>query len=328
MNKKMIPGILLCFAAGYLSTFIAASIPLGGVPVAIILGILSGNLLPKPELLTPGFTFSEKHILAAAIALMGLGLDYRLLLSLGLSTVFIIILGMLFTISFSLFLGKMLGCSPDQSLLLGIGNGVCGSSAIAASQGVIKAREEYVGIAIAIVNLLGTVGIFLLPAISLLLPGFTELQKGILIGNTLQAVGQVTAAGFCLGSLEGETATIVKMGRILLLTPIVLALNLRKGKIKGEKNQAMALPRIPWYILVFVLLSIITSTGFVPQNIIHGVKILSKRLLVTAMFAIGMKIGFKELIRSGGRALSVGILTFGGQILFSMGLISLFSRLF
>ncbi len=325
--KKLFPGILVCVVIALAALFIARYILIGSVTIAILIGILTGNLIKLPEGFGPGVKFSEKTLLSWAIALMGFRLNYTILAHLGLPAVAVILCGMVFTITFALFMGRLLGMERDLSLLVGIGNGICGSSAIAAAQGVIKTRDEHVGVSIGVINLLGTIGIFLLPMITLSLPDFSSEKAGLLIGNTLQAIGQVTAAGFSRGDVIGQTATIVKMGRILLITPMVLLLNFRKkGKRREEGKPEM--PKVPGYILLFILFSLITSWGIMPSAANSFIKDVSEFLLITAMAGIGMKITFRELLTDGRKALLAGAFTFAGQILFSGTLIFILAKLF
>ena len=59
------------------------------------------------------------------------------------------------------------------------------------------------GTSIAIVNLLGIIGIFLLPTLSSFLI-FEPFQSGLWVGSTLQAVGHVAASGEMIGLHGGN----------------------------------------------------------------------------------------------------------------------------
>ena len=321
--KKTVPGILFCAVLGGIAFLAAPHTPLGSVTLAILAGILIGNLLPGRDVwgerMSGGFAFCEKRILTWAIALMGLNLDYRVLRNLGGGTLFLIPAAVLFTVSLALLLGRLFGLPRKLALLMGIGNAVCGSSAIAAAQGVVKADEEHVALSVAAVNLFGTVGIFLLPLLATTFFSADHGAWGLLIGNTLQAVGQVTAAGFSLDDVTGQAATVVKMGRILLIGPVVMILSL--GFSRGEQRRKG--PGIPSYILVFLVLSLIGSTEFIPENLTSLIGRLSKLLLVTAMSAIGLKIRFRDLVKNGGTVLLMGTAVVAGQIIFSLLVIHL-----
>lgn len=246
---------------------------------------------------------------------MGLQLDFTILTALGIKTLFLIVFGMVITIYVAVLLGKYYKLDSKFALMLGIGNGVCGASAISATAPVIKADKNAIGISIAIVNLLGTIGIFLLPFIALSF-GLNEIDAGILIGNTLQAVGQVTAGGFSISESAGVSATAVKMGRVLLLTPLIFIL-IYMFHVKSDENTTKG-AKVPGFIIVFVFLSILSSLGVVPENIKSIIASLSHLLLVIAMAAIGLKIHFNSIKSEGKVALKIASITFAMQILFTL----------
>lgn len=310
---KNIPGILLCILIGILSLNFSNLIPLGSVTISIIIGILVGNSITLHHSFSKGITFSEKKILAIAIALTGINLDYNVILSLGFKTLFIIIFTMIFTILSAIVIGKKFQFNSHLSLLVGIGNAVCGSSAIAAAQGVIKTEEKNVGLSIAVINFLGTIGIFFIPSIGKLL-NLSDLSIGILAGNTLQAIGQVSAAGYSISDNSGEIALIVKMCRILMITPIVLSLSLFFSDNSKKSNR----PQIPVFILAFIIISILNSFHIFNATIINFVKGISKILLIIAMAGIGLKISLKDIVSGGKQLLVLGFSVWFLQIIFTI----------
>ena len=319
----MVSGVLLCIVIGAAAWGLSHVIPLGAVTLSIILGLLAGNLFSLPPGAKKGIVFSEKKILSAAIALLGFSLDYKVLLSLGFLPLAAVLLGVPVTIFTALGWGRLLGLERDLALLVGTGNGICGSSAIAAVQGVIKTDEEYVGVSVAVINLLGTVGIFLVPLIVTLVPGLSDQLKGLVIGNTIQAVGQVTAAGFSLGEICGQTAAVVKMGRVLLITPVALILGFYRKAEAPSGGRGVKLPGIPPFILLFILFSLVNTTGILPGGITEVLKGAGEGLLIVAMAGIGMKITFRGLAEDGKKAMMAGVLTWAVQIGFSLLLIAL-----
>jgi uncharacterized integral membrane protein (TIGR00698 family) len=314
----MFYGILLTSVIATISYFLSSFVTVGSVVVAIVLGMIIGNTFKLDKKFSPGISYSEKSILAFAIALMGINLDFKVLASLGFGTITVIILGMIVTIFSSIYIGKLFGLDKKFALLLGIGNGVCGSSAIAATKDIVKAREHEVGISIAIVNLLGTIGIFLVPLIAIFL-GLNDVNAGILVGNTLQAVGQVVAGGLAISDSAGQSATIVKMGRVLMLTPLIIIL-LIILKNKSDENKSTNKPllsNIPLFIIAFIVLSIIASLGILPEYIVNTVSTIGQFASIIAMAGIGLKITFSSIQENGKQALVVGLIVFMIQIVFT-----------
>ena len=321
MNR--LPGILCCTALGGLAFALARILPLGAVTMALVLGLVGANLLRLPKQLMPGVGFCEKRVLGWAIALLGFRMDYTLLLSLGLFPLALVISGILVTLGSAMLLGRLFRVEGNLALLIGVGNSFCGTSAIAATQGVVAAREKHVGLSIAVINLLGTLGIFILPALAVVL-GLSIEGRGLLIGNTLQAVGQVTAAGFGLGEVTGQTGTVIKLGRIMLLTPMILMLTTTK-RASLPRSGITARLHIPPFIIAFILFSIINSLGVLPHLLHTGLTVTGKLLLIVAMAAIGLKIRLRGLAGSGARALGLGALVWVVQIGFSSTLILFFT---
>ena len=324
--KIYLSGLLSTLLLALLAFWLSGFLPVGAVVIGISLGIIFSNVIGVKETWLPGIQFAEKQILAWAIILMGVKLDFNIVKELGLKAILIIIAAIIFTISISQILGRLLHMNRRLALLLGIGNGVCGSSAIAATEKIIGADKHEVGISVTVVNFLGVIGMFLLPLFAKFMLAFNDLQSGFLIGNTLQAVGQVVAAGFSINETVGHTATIVKMMRILMLTPIVLTLLLyfhQKGKkqVVVDKKQGL-----PYFIIGFILMSLMPSFHLLNPDIITILGKLSHYLLLIAMVAIGLKISFKHIVKQGGKALLAGSMIFLFQILFSVLMIVLLIR--
>jgi len=315
---KYIKGLSVAIGISIVAYFLSKFILIGSVAIAIILGIIIGNVINFNESYNKGITYAEKTLLGYSIALMGINLDFHILSSLGLKTLVIVVLGMAVTIYSAVLIGRYYKIDMKLALLLGIGNGVCGSSAISATAPIIKADKHFIGISVAIVNLLGTLGIFLVPFVALSF-GLNEIDAGILVGNTLQAVGQVTAGGFSIGDTAGVSATTVKMGRILLLTPLVLILIYIFHAKNSEENTKGA--TIPLFIIGFIAFSLISSFGLVSDEIKHIIATASHILLLVAMSAVGLKIHFSSIKSDGKLALKIASIVFIIQIVFTLGLL-------
>jgi uncharacterized integral membrane protein (TIGR00698 family) len=322
---KVTYGVALCAGIGLAAFFLEHYLSVGAVSLAIILGIIIGNMAHPGARFSSGISFSEKHILSFAVALMGVSLDFTVIQELGLNSILIIVLALIVTLYSSLLLAKAFKFDRKFALLLGIGNGVCGSSAIAATEQIIGAKKEEAGLSIAIVNFLGTIGIFLLPLIATALFQLTEVNSGLLIGNTLQAVGQVVAAGFSVGESAGHTATIVKMVRILMLTPLILFLlfAFSSGAKSPTAGGATKKPGVPLFIVGFVLLSLVPTFDLLSEEYIKVISKASHYALMVAMAGIGLRITFSSILKDGKTALLIGSAVFLIQIAFSSGMVFL-----
>jgi len=324
--KTYTKGFLASVAVAAVATLITHFISFSTATVAIILGMIVGNKFyntfhAEDSEYKSGVKWAEKDLLMFAIALMGINLNFTMLANLGVKTILIIVFGMVFTITMGILLGKLFKLNPKLSLMIGIGNGVCGSSAIAATSGVAKVESNDIGVSIALVNLMGTIGIFLAPFLATIL-GFTDIQAGIFTGNTLQAVGQAVAAGFSISPEAGHYATVVKMGRVLLLVPLVLILiYIAKKEHTIEEGEVKAKVGVPSFILWFVFFSIIASLGFLPEAAETIISTVSHYITLIAMSAIGLMIHFGTIVKTAGTAFKVSSLLFALQLMFSAFLI-------
>lgn len=326
--KTYTKGLGVSIAVAIVAVVIAKLISFSTATVAIILGMIIGNkftfLNKKDSEYLSGIKFAEKDLLMFAIALLGISLNFTILASLGFKTIFIIVIAMVFTIFMGVFLGKLFKINPKLALMLGIGNAVCGSSAIAATSGIVKVKSEDVAISIALVNLMGTVGIFLVPFLAYLL-NFTDADAGIFVGNTLQAVGQVVAGGFSISPEAGVNATVVKMGRVLLLAPLVFILIYivkRESKKSSDELVENAKVGIPSFILWFLFFVVLASFEVLPKGIEDIISAMSYYISLIAMSAIGLMIHFDTIKNSASTAFKISTILFAMQLVLSAVLIS------
>lgn len=324
MKKDMISGLIVCVIIGILAKLISIFLPLvGSTSLAIIIGIIAGNTLAKDKKYLPGVKFSEKTILAGAIMFLGATLHLSAIVSLGIKGIIFILLEISLVMAINLVIGKTLGFSKNFSLLMGTGNAVCGSSAIAAVAPVLGAKEDEIGISVAVVNLIGTIFMFILPVIAFNILGYSPMESGGLIGAGLQSVGQVVAGGNILGGEAAKFSILFKMIRISMLGGVVLIFSLINNKnlnnVKTKKNK---LP-VPPFIIGFFLLSILVTLGFLNDQVKDILGFLSKNLLLVAMAGIGMRVKFEALLSEGPKALLFGIIAMFSQITLLIILIKL-----
>jgi uncharacterized integral membrane protein (TIGR00698 family) len=309
MNKPFTIGIayllLVTLLAFVLDHYVSM---LGTILWALILGLLLGNLFNLKEKFPKALAFGEKHLLNGAIILLGLQMNFMSITSyLWLIPILILMIGL------SIFLGKFFapkfGVDKECGILLGAGNAICGTSAIATLAPVIQAKNYQTAISISVIHLLGTLGLLAIPFLVTVL-NFEDETWGIITGGTFQAVGQAVGAGYTVNAVAGEVATIVKLSRVLMLAPVVLFFTLG-----SKKNGNSGKVKFPKFIIGFIVAVVLGN--FVPQlNDIEYIAQTQDVLLVIAMAAIGTKIFYKDLLVSGPKALKLGTFIFIFQILF------------
>lgn len=327
--KHIAPGLIVCMIIGLISKYIGTFVPtLGGATIAILLGLLLGNTVLTHKKLYPGVRFSESNLLSYSIVLLGGTLSYTVILELGISGVSFVVLQMVLTIIFCIFMGKKLGFSENFRLLMAAGNAVCGSSAIGATAPVIKSNDVDKSITITLVNLTGTILMMLLPLLTPVLYANDTIKSSALIGGTLQSVGQVVGSASMVNHDVLQYATIFKIVRIIFLVFVILSFaKLKKDEENHEAEchheKPKAKVKIPWYVIGFFIMCFLFSIGIINENISHGFKQISNYLEIFALAGIGMSVKFKDLmaagLKSGIYCLAIGI----AQILIAIVLIGI-----
>jgi len=314
LKLNIIPGLILTVSIAIISIALSNYILIGSISISIMIGILINNLfLKENSTLLKGISYSEKNILNFAIILLGSQLNFDFIF-LNYKIIMFIILIICTSIIISYYIGKKMNLSKNISILIAIGNGICGSAAIAGASKILKSKKEDIGISITTINMLGTVSIFIIPFILLnIFPVYNNDQMGFIIGTTIQAFGQVTATGFIINEQVGEFAIIIKMIRILMLGPILIIINYMFNKQNHSINKKID---IPFFIIGFLLVSIITSLDIFSNQLIEYIQLTAKLSLVIAMAGIGLKISIKNLFNQGLKIISFSIISFSIQIIF------------
>lgn len=314
-------GIALCSLVGALGIFLATLTPIDAVTLSILCGAIIGNTTPVPAKWSTGINWTEKKILGVAIALYGLKLDFALLAELGFKSIFMIMGTIVLTLLLSKPLGRQLKLDQTLSILIGIGTAICGSAAIAATKDIVKADETQAGLSVAVINFIGTIGIFALPILGIEVLALETVDHGFMLGNSLQAVGQVVAAGFSVDDSTGQIATIVKMGRVMMLTPLLFILLRLYNKEKPKEASEILIPK---FVIGFLVCSMLATFQFLSKDTISLITDFGKILLIISMGGIGLKISVAKIRNTGLSALAAALLFFLLQLSITCALIRLF----
>ncbi len=328
--KDILPGFVVAIIISLISMGLSKFVPsLGAGTIAIFLGMLVGNLFLGQKVFQSGYKFSETNLLSYSIVLLGGTLSITKLMQLGFNGIFFIIIQMSITIIGAMYIGKRLGFSQNFRMLMASGNAVCGSSAIAATAPVIDASDDDKGISITVVNITGIFLMFLLPVICSYLYNHEVVKTSAMIGGTLQSVGQVVASGEMVNEHVKELATIFKIVRIIFLVVVVFALGYIKKKSNSEilKDETLGVKngkiKIPWYVIGFFITCALFTFNIITPEISNLFKLISNKLEIIALGAIGLRVNLRQLIKQGKAmslyALFVGIL----QVVTAVVLISI-----
>lgn len=312
---------------------------IGGPVFAILIGMVMGHVLRKrsgvAEAAAPGIKYTSKKILQYAVILLGFGLNLGQIAKVGVSSLPIIVSTITTSLVISFVLCRVMNIPRKISTLVGVGSSICGGSAIAATAPVIDADDEEIAQAISVIFLFNIIAALVFPTLGGVL-GMSNEGFGLFAGTAVNDTSSVTAAaaawdGMHPGSNALDHATIVKLTRTLAIIPITLFLafwqvrQAKRATEMGNGDGAAAgtfdIKKIfPFFILFFVLASVITTVFALPVTVTAPIKTLSKFFIVMAMAAIGFNTDVVKLVKTGGKPIFMGLCCWIGITLVSVGM--------
>jgi uncharacterized integral membrane protein (TIGR00698 family) len=305
--RGRLPGLALCIVIALtgwglqrLEELIVGRPYVEALVLALLIGVLVSALTDLPESLRPGIQLASRELLEIAVCLIGVAIDTAMLRRAG-AGLFIGVLAIVgASLGITYAVGRAAGLSARLSVLLAAGNSICGNSAIAAVAPVIGADADDVGSAISFTAVLGVIVVLVLP---LLVPvlHLTDARYGVVAGMTVYAVPQVLAATLPVSATAGAMATLVKLTRVLLLGPLVVAM----GFVSHRKASASRSQMIPWFIIGFVVFAGARSTGLLSPGAIDGIRQSATWLTIVAMAGLGLGVDVRALRQSSGRIIGV-----------------------
>jgi uncharacterized integral membrane protein (TIGR00698 family) len=231
---------------------------LPGMVIALIIGIALHGLAARP-LFEPGLSFAVKKLLRWAIGLLGLRIAFGDILGLGIGTLALVLVSMAVTIASGVWLARRFAVHDGYGALAGAATAVCGASATLATTTVLPnypAKAADTAFTVVAANALSTVVMLAYPPLAILF-GFDATKTGILLGATIHDMAQVVGAGYAVSDPVGNTAVVVKLFRVFLLLPVVLAIGwwfMRQGQHTNEARVP-----VPVFALVFLVLVVVNS---------------------------------------------------------------------
>ncbi|MEO8249790.1 MAG: YeiH family protein, partial [Burkholderiales bacterium] len=308
---QLLPGIAVAAAGTALAFIINIFVPfLSPLTAGVLLGVVLANTgLLKPKV-TVGLSISTKRLLRAGVVFLGLQLSFLDVIGLGVPLLAVVVITVIFGFVVTRWVGERLGLSRDLSLLTAAGFSICGASAIAAMQGASDATEDEVATSIALVTIFGTVALF----------GWPMLQHALLLGNeaygawsgaSVHEVAQVVAAASPAGQEALGTAVVVKLARVIMLAPLVaMVAYMARQRSKAEPGAGgKKMPLVPLFVLGFLAMVVVRTTGVVPQGGLDFVKIVTTAMLAAALFGLGTGVKVKVLLATGPKALVLGAIS-------------------
>lgn len=277
----------------------------------LLAGVAASGLVDAPYALGGGLVFAlifgnplkklsqdvSKHLLRWSIVGLGFGMNINAVAQAGMSGIGFTIATIVGTLILGFLIGKLLKIDENTSTLISSGTAICGGSAIAAVGPVIGADSKSMSVSLITVFILNAVALFVFPHLGTLFQ-LTQEQFGIWSAIAIHDTSSVVGASSKYGDEALRIATTVKLTRALWIIPLAVTL----AFIKKGKNKKVS---IPWFILFFIIASIITTLVPQGEEVYQWIKTVAKHGLVLTLFLIGSSltrediktVGFKPMIQ-------------------------------
>jgi uncharacterized integral membrane protein (TIGR00698 family) len=317
-----------------------AGLGLSPLIVGIVAGAVYGNALRDgmPASWAAGVNFSARKLLRIAVAFFGLRVSLQEIAQVGLPGLAESVLVVVSTLAIGTWAGmKLMKLDRDTALLTAAGSAICGAAAVLAFESTLQSKPHKSAMAVGSVVLFGTLSMFLYPV--LFKAGWLHLDTvgaGLFFGGTIHEVAQVVGAASNVSPEATHIATIVKMTRVMLLVPVLLAVGLwvnrpARGAAAGGQSGAEAgaaaatqqAPRklaIPWFALGFLGCVLLNSLHVMPQAATQTLNTLDTFALTMAMTALGIETRIAQIREAGPRALTTGLILYVWLIAGGLGI--------
>ncbi len=316
MKVNLVLGIILAALLAVFSNYISGFIPyhlISAGVFALLIGMALNPLLAKWEMFNPGVNFVSKKILRLGIILMGATLSLTQVMQVGKFSFVVMTFTLITAFGGGYLLGKLFNMPWRLSSLISAGTGICGGSAIAAIAPAIDADDTQIAYAISATFIFDIIMVVLFPIMGRYF-NMSDLGFGLWAGTAVNDTSSVVAAGYAFSDIAGKYAVIVKLTRTLSIVPIVLIFSFINAwskrsvlvtedgstqDVSAERNSVDFSAIFPWFILMFIALVAVKSTGIISSDLSENISTVSKFMMVMALGAIGLKTNFKKLAKSG-----------------------------
>lgn len=332
---SLTPGILLLAAVGYAGKFLERVVNaytktnhlvfpnIEYVLWAIVIGLIITNTVGVSRLFAPGIKTYE-FFLKVGIVLLGARFLLVDVLRLGGLSLVLVAIEITASLLLMTWLGRLFGLNPKLTSLLAVGSGVCGVSAIIATQGAIDADEEDSTLAIAAILALGAVALFTFPLIGHTL-GLSDKMFGLWAGLGVDNTAEAVATGAMFSEAAGKLAVLVKTCRNAMIGFIVLGYAIywaKQGMAKQIQNKGAFLwNKFPKFVLGFLVISVLASLKTFDKPELTSLANASRWAFLLTFAGVGLRTNIREMLKQGARPFLVGAIGEAGIATLTLGLV-------
>lgn len=268
--------------------------------LALVAGMALALAFGRPA--PPQVKSWTSRVLQWGVIALGAGMNLEVVLRVGASGALLTAVSLTLTFVVGTLIGRVLRVPADVSLLLNVGTAICGGSAIAAVASVVKPKAHEMSVSLAVVFLLNAVALVVFPPIGHAL-GFSEPMFGRWSALAIHDTSSVVGAALTYGPTALAVATTTKLARALWIVPVTLAIALLRQR---QSAAGLAGIKWPWFIAGFLAAAALFTWVPALAPLEPYVTEVAKRLLVLALFLIGLSLSRDALRTVGWRPLAQG----------------------
>ncbi len=300
----MLPPVVLSVVAWQVGILF----PILGAPVvAIVLGLIVGQLFGQRAAWEAGVTFCSKKILQASIVLLGAGMSLTQVARIGTEGLPVMIGTLLVAIGGGWLIGRALKVERETRMLVTYGTAICGASAIATMSAVINASGPAVAFSITVIVIYNVLGAVLFPPLGHAM-GLSQESFGMWAGTAINDTSSVLAAATVYGVAAAAYAVVVKLTRTLAIIPLAIFESWQQNKSSHETGATSPVwyKLVPPFLVFFLIAAGINSLGIIPVTWQGPIKFLAHFGTTVAMAAVGMSSSLTAIKQSGWRPIALG----------------------
>ena len=315
-DKNFVKGFaviaVMSVAAWFIATLDAVkALSFSSLIIGILLGMVYANTLRKrqPAAWDSGIKFCSKRMLRLGIILYGFRLTFQDVIAVGPKAVMVDCIVVVVTLLLGVWIGRKLGMDRETTLMASTGSAICGAAAVLGAEPIVRGKAHQTAVAVSTVVIFGTLSMFLYPIMYRMgLSGVLDTQQmGVYTGSTLHEVAHVVGAGNAMGSEIATDSLIVKMVRVMLLVPVLIAMSWllsRRGGAVAEKRSI----NVPWFAFIFLLMIAVNSgmhSAFDGEawfaTALKVTEVVSTFMLTLAMTALGSDTSIDKFRQAGAK---------------------------
>ncbi|KPF90511.1 hypothetical protein IP81_15150 [Novosphingobium sp. AAP83] len=318
--REYAPGLTVAIAAtlaaGYLADHYAVPLTL----MALLIG-LSLNFLSTYKRLASGLMFASSTLLRLGIVLVGTRVSLAQIIALGPEALIAVVAVTAAVICCSILIARGLGLGSAFGVLAGGSVAICGASAAMAFASLLGERrlgQAQLALTLIIISACSAAAMLIYPALAHQI-GLSNNQAGFMLGASIHDIAQSLGAGYSFSIVAGQVSAIVKLTRVAILAPAMIVVALFFRTDTASDSQKARPPILPWFILGFLGMVGLNSSGVIPTSIADGAQLLASACLACAVAATGIRSPLAALLKTGPRPAITIVLASVVSLLLSLG---------